>query len=407
LIRACAKVYYSDMTRRLVYSMAACLALAGCSVDEISISTPSPTPTPTPPVSFTPSIPRLAPGPHLGMITGFDPLNAERAQQASARYAQARASGATVGRVQIDWSELETAPGVYDERALDDAFADPGLEGMNVFVLVSTLDSDGLTVPEYLGDSGGLRDGLTLASDDVIVAFTDFLDWLGPQLKARDVWGLSIGNEVDSPIEDAIVSEANAAVFYEAAFERWNDQTPEIAVTITLTFGAAEGLPQFQARMREAADLVTFNYYCLQSDLTVTGRDRWETDLAGMKAAAGDRELFIQELGCPVGYSPQARATDIGGSLENQIAFYQFFGEAFATDPQLRAATMFQLYDWSPQLAGMFGDAVRDEGAELAGNRLEEWLATSGFLRWEDSFERPAWQTWLAQLERVRETRDE
>ena len=77
----------------------------------------------------------------------------------------------------------------------------------------------------------------------------------------------------------------------------------------------------------------------------------------------------------------------------------------FSSDPQLRAATMFQLYDWSPELAGLFGDSLRDEGAVLLGDRLEEWLATSGFLRWEDSFERPAWQTWLAQLQRVRAAR--
>ena len=68
---------------------------------------------------------------------------------------------------------------------------------------------------------------------------------------------------------------------------------------------------------------------------------------------------------------------------------------------------MFQLYDWSPELAGQFGDALRDQGFPTAGERLEEWLATSGFLRWEDSFERPAWQTWLAQLERVRAARED
>ena len=159
--------------------------------------------------------------------------------------------------------------------------------------------------------------------------------------------------------------------------------------------------------MRSRADIVSFNYYCLTGDIQVTEQSDWEARLAQMKADAADREIFIQELGCPVGYSPQARATSIGGSLENQVRFFEFFGEAFATDPQLRAATMFQLYDWSPELARMFGDFVRDDGAELAGDRLEEWLATSGFLRWEDSFERPAWQTWLEQLERVRSAREQ
>ncbi|MEM8726851.1 MAG: hypothetical protein AAGE86_15155 [Pseudomonadota bacterium] len=158
--------------------------------------------------------------------------------------------------------------------------------------------------------------------------------------------------------------------------------------------------------MRDAADLVTFNYYCLQADLTVTEQAQWEVDLAAMKAAAGDRDIFIQELGCPVGYSPQGRATDIGGSLANQTRFFEYFGEVFATDPQMRAATMFQLFDWSPGLAAMFAQPLRDEGAELAADRLEEWLATSGFLRWSDAGERPAWRAWLTQLERVRAARE-
>jgi len=341
------------------------------------------------------------------MITGFDPLNAERAEQAALRYQQARASGASVGRVQIDWSELETAPGEFDEQALADAFEDPGLEGMNLVVLVSTLDTEGLTIPAYLMEGDGLRDGLTLGSPEVVNAFTVFLDWLGPQLMARDVWLLSIANEPIGPIEDGLATEDGAVAFYSAAMDRWNEAVPEIGVTATFTLAAPSGIPLFFEAVRSRADIVSFNCYCLTADIQVTGQSEWEARLAQMKADAGDREIFIQELGCPVGYSPQARATFIGGSLENQVAFFEFFGEAFATDPQLRAATMFQLYDWSPELAAMFGDLLRDQGVQVAGDRLEEWLATSRFLRWEDSFERPAWQTWLSQLERVREAREE
>ncbi len=340
------------------------------------------------------------------MITGFDPLDAAREDDARARYAAAKDAGATIGRVQMDWSELETAPGVYDQAALDEAFEDFALEGMNLIILVSTLDSDGLTVPSYLGEADGLSDGRTFASPAVIEAFTDFLDWLRPQLEARNVWGLSIGNEVDSPIDDGIVTPADAATFYEAALAHWNERAPDIAVAVTLTIGAIDRQPVLQARIRDASDFVIFNYYCLDAALTVTGPDQWEADLATIKQAAGDRDIFIQELGCPVGYSPQARATSIGGSLENQIAFFDYFGNFFAQDPQLRAATMFQLFDWSPELARSFSDPVRDAGEEVAADRLEEWLATSGFVRWTDQAERPAWNSWLTALEKARTARE-
>lgn len=368
----------------------------------------NPTPISTSPAGTTvsPSLPRLTDGPHLGMITGFDPLNAERSQQAALRYQQARASGATIGRVQIDWAELESAPGEFNTQALDDAFADPSLEGMNLVVLLSTLDSEGLTVPEYLVEDGEFRDDLTLGSPEVVNAFTAFLDWLGPQLMQRDVWLLSIANEPKGPVEDGLATEQDAVTFYSAAMDRWNTAFPEIGITGTFTLSGPDGIPDFYEAVRSRSDIISFNYYCLSADIQVVGQADWQARIADMKGWAGDREIFIQELGCPVGFSPQAQPTSIGGSLTTQVAFFEIMGETFTTDPQFRAATMFQLYDWSPDLSKVFSGPLRDAGEEVIADRLEEWLATSGFLRWSDSFERPAWQTWLAQLERVRAARE-
>ena len=286
-------------------ALAVCLSLcSGCGGEEASAApTPSSTatlaPTPTPPATgFEPALPRLAAGPHLGMITGFDPLGAEQAEQAARRYQQARASGASVGRVQIDWGELETGPGQYDEAALAEAFEDPGLEGMNIVVLVTTLDSEGFTIPEHLGDEEALRDGLTLASAQVVDAFSGFLSWLGPQLRARDVWLLSIANEPLGPIEDGLANEADAATFYATAMDQWNEAVPEIGITATFTIAAPEGVPDFFEAVRSRADIVSFNYYCLTGDLQVTGRAQWEARVAQMKSDASEREIFLQELGC-------------------------------------------------------------------------------------------------------------
>lgn len=390
-------------------ALALCAGLcAGCGPDDIAPVMPTPTPvataTPTP-VPVAPSLPRLAAGPHLGMITGFDPLDQVRADEAAQRYAAARASGASIGRIQIDWSELEIGPGQYDESALADAFADPALDGMNLVVLLSTLDSESFTIPDYLSEDGALRDGLTLRSPEVVDAFAAFLDWLAPQLLARDVWLLSIANEPKGPIDDGLTTDADAAAFYAAALDQWNGAVPEIGITATFTIAAPEGIPTFFEAVRSRADIVSFNYYCLTGDIQVTDQTDWEARVAQMKADAGDREIFIQELGCPVGYSPQGQPTSIGGSLDTQVAFFDFFGDQFANDPQLRAATMFQLYDWSPDLATSFSGPLRDAGEDVIADRLEEWLATSGFVRWTDLAERPAWQSWLTALEKARDAR--
>ena len=356
----------------------------------------------TAPETSSTAIPRLDPGPHLGMITGFDALDTARSELAAGLYAEAADAGASIGRVQVDWAELETDEGVYDDAALDELFSPSELDGMNVYLTLSTLDSDAVTFPDYLmNDDDGLREGLSAASPEVTTAFTNFLSWLGEKLMEREVWALSIGNEVDSPVGDGIIPEADAGEFYKSALDHWNREFPEIASTLTFTIAAPERTSSLFQTVRDNSDFVTFNYYCLFADLTVSGPEQWGADLADMKVAAGEREIFIQELGCPVGYSPQGQATNIGGSLENQEAFFRFFGEQFVTDSQLRAATLFQLFDWSPELSASFNQPIRDAGEELAADRSEEWLETVGLVRWTDSTERPAWEVWLSQIEAV------
>ena len=396
-------------------ALALCASLsAGCGADgttnatanpaPVAETSPMPSPTPTPTPVTGPSLPRLAAGPHLGMITGFDPLDDARAAIADNRYQQARDAGATIGRVQIDWAELETGPGEFDEVALDEAFQAPELAGMNLVVLVSTLDSDGLTLPTYLMDGDELRDGLTLDSPEVRDAFLAFLDWLAPRLESRDVWLLSIGNEVIGPIEDGLLPEAEAVNFYAAAFDQWNAEVPDIGITLTFTIGAPDGIPDLFSALRQRGDIVSFNYYCLDENITVTGPTDWDRRLSKMKSDAGDQEIFMQELGCPVGFDPGGPNTSIGGSLENQTAFFQYFGDQFANDPQLRGATLFQLFDWSPELAESFS-APLTTGFPVAGERLEEWLATVGLVRWTEQTDRPAWQEWLNANRKVAEAR--
>ncbi|KLE31753.1 hypothetical protein AAW01_09615 [Aurantiacibacter gangjinensis] len=386
------------------------MAIAGFSLlscgDDDGAAVPDPVASESPPGSppaVTAAIPRLSSGPHWGMIAGFDPLDAARAAKADARFAEAKDAGLTLGRIQIDWSDLETAPGEYDGDMLAEALADPRLDGLNVFVTLSTLDTDGLTLPDYLLSDGELRQGLTMASPEVVDAFTAMLDWLAPQLLAEDVWGLSLGNEVDVPIGDGLVGQEAARQFFVAGMSHWNTTTPDIAVTLTLTPAAIESTPNLVAAARGQSDIVTYNLYCLNPDLTVNDAAGWQADLDAIKTAAGDREVFIQELGCPAGYDGGG---GIGGTPATQAQFIDFMGDAFATNPQLRAATVFQLYDWSPELASQFARPLRDADEPVIADRLQEWLTTVGLLRWSDSAPRPGWTGFLAQLQALEAARD-
>ena len=397
------------MPRAALLTLAMLILLTGCSggssrATSEPVDTAPPAPEP-PPASF--EIPRLPPGPHYGIIVGFDDLTTgpfDRTANADRLLDEAALAGASISRIQVDWSELEPSPGVYDGIALDASLAGGSAREQSVYVTLSTLDTDGLTVPaDLLNENGRFVAGLTAASPEVVQRFTDFLEWMVPRLD-ESVWALSLGNEVDAPINDDFASPEDALVFFRAGIERVRSLDPDIAVSVTLTIGSPDTQPDFTRDLMSELTLSTFNHYCLDEVIQVSAEDQWERDIALIKTASAGLPIMIQELGCPVGYGDDGMgavprpANGLGGDPDIQAAYFAFFDRLFLEDPQFRAATVFQLYDWSPELAELFGDLLRDGGDELAGDRLEEWLATVGLCRWADGTCRPAWDVFLQSL---------
>lgn len=361
------------------------------------------------------SIPRLSDGPHMGIIVGFDALVGgpfDRAGRAEELLDIAANAGASISRIQVDWAGLELAPGQYDEASLTEALRGARGRGQSVFVTLSTLDSEGLTVPSDLVTSNGsLRPGLELSSPEVLRRFEQFLDWFVPLLTREQVWGLALGNEVDDPIREDRSLEEGALVFFKAGRDRVNQLDPEIAVTVTLTISSLSSLPEFTRSLHEFLDLATLNHYCLQSDLTVTRSAQWDVDVQTMRDTARDLPIMIQELGCPVGYGDEgvgavSQANTNRGSPTIQSEYFEYFQALFNDDPQFRAATVFQLYDWSPELAQMFGDMTRTDASNAFSDRVAEWLATLGLCRWSDGTCRPAWDSWIETLKSQKSARE-
>ncbi len=363
--------------------------------------------------------PRLAPGPHIGFIEGFDDLTPKsgepnRDERASNLRQQAMASGMSIGRAQIDWGELETSPGVFDAQTLDALLAQAERGGVSVFVTLSTIDITTLSIPQDLmGADDLLADGLRLNDETVTARFENFLDWLIPKLASKNVWGLAIGNEVDAIVNDGLLSKDEVLGHLLEGARYVKQLDPNIAVTVTLTGDSNLNVPSFTNDLVSGLDFVSFNTYCLNSsDLTISTPAVWIDVLTRWRRTAGAKPYFIQELGCPVGYgddgqgAPSRPPNGIGGSPQTQVEFFEYYLGELRSDDQFRAATIFQLYDWSPELAKRFGDSFRDAGDELAGDRLEEWLATVGLCRWADVSCRPAWTVVLEEMERIEAERN-
>ena len=382
--------------------------LVGCAEDEDENGDASPA---GPPPSASEenarfAIEGLSDGAHGGIVIGFEPLDGDgidRAARADVLIAEARDAGTSVARVQADWAELEPAPGRYDETALRSLLADavPNDEGL-LFTL-STLDTGTLTIPADLMDGVGPRPGLRLADPEVGNRFAAFLDWLVPLLLVEDVWALSLANEGETLIADGVVSSEDAVAFLVGGLERVRGIAPGLATGVTLTSDAPRSFAGYSEPILDASEVAIFNFYCLDETLVTTRSPRWDSDLDAMLGAAGALPVVFQELGCPTGYDNGSG--DLEGGESVQAGFFEHVGERAVSTAQIRALFAFQLFDWSPGLSAAFAEPLRAEGATVAADRLEEWLATVGLCRWSDATCTPAWNVWLNVQRRFAEER--
>jgi hypothetical protein len=398
------------MKARAITIAAIGVMFAGCAND----ASPAP-PSPPPPSSMANTIPRLAPGPHLGYINGFEFLDAVRQTAADNARIDALNAGMSIGRVQLDWTALEPRAGVFDRVGLRESLAAAALNGQSIMVTVTTLDTGSVTLPVDLESPDGerLRNGLSFDGPVVIARFQAFLDWLVPELERANVWALSIGNEAETNFANKTF-ENQALAFLSAGADYARSLDHDLAVTVTFTGDADVKFSKFFSALIDHLDIVAFNYYCLDGQtLTATRPSHWAADIDRLLAVTGEKEIFFQELGCPAGYSDLGGGKisppkTIGASQELQTAFFEYTLARIVTEQRLRAATIFQLFDWSPELTSLFSEGLipdDEPGAAVTIARLTEWLGTIGMCRWTDTSCRPAWDVFLNGLRHAREAR--
>lgn len=338
-------------------------------------------------------LPLLGPGRHLGFIQGFEPIPPENQAAVDSLWTEATDAGMRVGRVQLDWGELEPSPGQFDGEALEAALSAVSNRGVSPLLTLSTLDSESYTLPADLQSADGQSLANGMAFDDPIIRarFAALLDWLVPRFLAHGGWAISLGNEVDLRLEGHPEDEASVVGFVSAGVAHLNAIEPDLAGTVTLSNSALRDQPALVASLMQVVDVACFNYY---GNLRRRGVAYVARDLDDRLRAAGNLDVILQEVGYPAGYEDQR--SYIRSTPREQQAFLKAVLQKMAKEERLKAAIVFQLLDWSPWLTDLFLQFYEDAGVPAWFlRRLEEQLRTIGLSRWEDARARPAWSTFL------------
>lgn len=351
------------------------------------------------------ALPLLTSGKHVSFIKGFNASQPRKTNRRMNRaWRKALAAGMDVSRIQVDWAELEPRPGDYDTKRLEALLAQMEADELQSFVLLSTIDSDGYTIPSDLKNDESetlLADGMRFDDLRIVQRFRALLDWVVPMVVDHGGWVLSVGNEPGNFLSDAPEAERPMVNFLAAAREHAHGIDPRLAITMTLAYWNLEQGHSFHIPILEKSDVASFNYYASDTDVFFDDNPASiNNEIDTMLAAAGEKYLIFQELGAAAGYD--RFPSQMNATKKKQAAFFDAVFTRMEAEERMRVAVVFQLVDWDPKLVEeVYTRPFLQEGLpEDFVLRFAESLETIGLLRFASGTKRRAWRRVLKQIKK-------
>jgi hypothetical protein len=346
----------------------------------------------------------LSAGKHVSFIRGFNAVQPSATNMAMEdRWQEALNHGMDVGRIQVDWVDLEPQSNQFDKSYLEQKLTQMENDGLEPFVLLSAIDSEGYTLPNDLVDPNSntlLTNDMQFDDPIILARFKNLLDWVVPMIVAHGGWVLAIGNEPGNFIVDHPEVESEVVNFLSSALDHAHGIDSQLAITMTLAFGNIEQGYSFHESILEYVDVASYNYYASDTDYFFDNNSsniNQEIDI--MLAAAGSKQVIFQELGAAGGY--EHTTSLMNTSLTDQAEFFETVFSRMQAEERLRVAVVFQLVDWDPDLVDLlYSQILIQEGfPEEFVLRFEESLVTTGLIRYSDGSSRPSWNKVLEYIE--------
>lgn len=291
------------------------------------------------------------------------------------------------------WEDLEPSPGEYDTALLETYLELTELFDMNVYLVIRTVDTVTVHAPSDLVDPNsptGFKNGLRFNSAEVLARFQAMLDVMLPILEDKQVFFISVGNEIDGWLNTYPAEIEPFAAFVDSNRNYIQAQNPEIGVGATLMFGAVERHDSWISEIADVSDAVVLTYYPLNVDFTVRDPGVVADDFALMAEFAGEKPILLQEVGYPSGYTTNPGNNSSG---EKQAQFVTNIFAELTNYPQIRFLSFLQMANWV--------DAECDDFLDYYGldaPRFREYLCSLG-IRETTGEAKPAYDAFLQGLQ--------
>lgn len=295
--------------------------------------------------------------------------------------------GATVNGLHLNWTDIETSPGVYDPAidylAIANAFYPP--RGTSIALTIAPIDTNRVHVPADLA-------GLPFDDPLVIHRFNLMLDWALPRVPDLDIVSLSIGNEVDGVLGSDAALYAQYKTFFDSTADHARALRPGLAVGVKGIHAGMVGTARALFRsLNQTSDVILTTYYPLNDDFTVKHPSTVAPDMADLVAIYPARPIFLLETGYPSGTKADGANALPATNSTTQLQSL-FVREMFRAWDRHAASIKIVKFTWMHEIPGADVTAYLDYyGLNDPGFR--EYLATLGLRhRSEGGRDKPAFR---------------
>lgn len=304
-------------------------------------------------------------------VLGFSINETKRLSYASS-FDAAKQAGMHATSLSLLWDEIEPKPGVYKSEYLKIANTFYPGQGIKLVLTISPLDTNNCRIP---------RDLRKLALNDplFIKRYKNMTKWVMEQLPDVELLCISTGNEVDAYLGQDPERTKQYADFLKQVGDYIHSIKPGIPHGTKLTFAACN--THLGKAIKTASDVVMLTYYPLTEQFNVKSQVEINDNLQKMVQFAGEKPLYILELGCP-------SSTDLRSSEQRQNEFFiQVLDFWEGHKQKIKSIELTWLNDITHQDAN---DLAKYYG--LHDLRFQQYLSTLG-LRRENGVSKPALQT--------------
>jgi hypothetical protein len=284
---------------------------------------------------------------------GYDPRSVQ------ARFHQALDAGVNIIYISPKWNEIEIGREKYKLDDVEYRIGEAVQENLPAILHIRVIDTNQRAMPADLM-------GKPFDAEEMGVRLDRLLDAVLPRLEGRVKYFL-VGNEIDAYFNRHPGEVQAFAKLVARAAAHIRNRVPDAQISVSTTFDGIEDARHLRPILDQTA-FFALTYYPISADFVVRDPSTVDADFPRILAAAGSKQIFLQEVGYPTS------ATN-GSSEEKQAEFFSRVLDQAASDPGRFIGVNFTfMSDFSDALVKSFSAYYRMPGAD----RFASFLKTLG-----------------------------